>query len=90
LRLRFHRSPRLDRSWVIFKILTPLVSKIHFNIIFFSSTCLAKGCGLDGRGSIPGRDRSVHTGSGAHPASYAMGAEGSFRGEKRLGREADH
>jgi hypothetical protein len=28
-------------------------------------------------------------GSGAHPASYPMGTEGSFPGLKRQGREAD-
>jgi hypothetical protein len=34
----------------------------------------------------------VHTGSGAHPASYPMGNRGSFPGEgvKRLEHEADH
>jgi hypothetical protein len=43
---------------------------------------------LDGQGSIPGRGKrvlllhSIQTGSGAHPASYLMGAEGSFSGGK--------
>jgi hypothetical protein len=33
----------------------------------------------------------VHTGSGAHPASCAMGTEGPFPGGKtRPGRDADH
>jgi hypothetical protein len=32
----------------------------------------------------------VQNGSGAHPASYAMGSRGYFRGVKRPGREADH
>jgi hypothetical protein len=33
----------------------------------------------------------VHTGSGAHPASYTVGTEGSFSGGKaRPGRDADH
>jgi hypothetical protein len=32
----------------------------------------------------------VHTGSGAHPASYAMGLRGLSLGIKRPGREADH
>jgi hypothetical protein len=31
----------------------------------------------------------VQTGSGAHPASYPTGTEGSFRGVRRTGREAD-
>jgi hypothetical protein len=31
----------------------------------------------------------VQNGSGAHPASYPMGARGSFPGVKRPGREAD-
>jgi hypothetical protein len=40
--------------------------------------------GTDESGSIPGRDNtfsplhSVQTGSGAHPAFYSMGTEGSF------------
>jgi hypothetical protein len=54
--------------------------------------------GLDDRGSIPDRDRGifllapcVQTGSGAHPASYPMGAGGPFPGGKaRPGRDADH
>jgi hypothetical protein len=33
--------------------------------------------------------RNVHTGSGAHPASYPMGSVGCFPGVKRQGREAD-
>jgi hypothetical protein len=33
---------------------------------------------------------SVHTGSGAHPASYPMDAWHSFPGAKRLESEADH
>jgi hypothetical protein len=33
----------------------------------------------------------VHTGSGAHPASYPVGAGGSFPwGTARPGRDADH
>jgi hypothetical protein len=32
----------------------------------------------------------IQTGSGAHPASYPIGAKGSFPGVKRPGREADH
>jgi hypothetical protein len=34
--------------------------------------------------------RRVQNGSGVHPASYPLGARGSFPGVKRLGREADH
>jgi hypothetical protein len=53
--------------------------------------------GLDNGGSIPGRGRGffsspcVHTGSGAHPASYLMGT-GVFApgGKARPGRDADH
>jgi hypothetical protein len=33
---------------------------------------------------------SVHTGSGAHPATYIMGTERSSTGGIRPGREADH
>jgi hypothetical protein len=33
----------------------------------------------------------MQTESGAHPSSYPMGTgEGSFRGDKLLGRDADH
>jgi hypothetical protein len=43
--------------------------------------------GLDGEDSIPGPQdfsllRSVWTGSGAHPTSYAMSTDGSFLGAK--------
>jgi hypothetical protein len=42
---------------------------------------IATGYGLDDRGAgVPSPDRVVQTGSGAHPASYAMGTEGSFPG----------
>jgi hypothetical protein len=50
---------------------------------------------MDGRGSIRSKDKyfsvlhSVHTGSGADPASYPMGTGGSSPGIKRQGREAD-
>jgi hypothetical protein len=60
-----------------------------------SSVGIATGCGLDVRHSFLGRTRnfsilhSFQTGSGAHPASYPMGTEGSFPGVKRPGREAD-
>jgi hypothetical protein len=41
-------------------------------------------------GSFSLRHR-VHTGSGAHPASYSMGTGGSLSlGLKRPGRESDH
>jgi len=50
------------------------------------------------QGSIPDRSKegiiflftSVHTGSGAHPASYPMGIGCSLPVIKRPGREADH
>jgi hypothetical protein len=32
----------------------------------------------------------VQIGSGAHPASYPMGNEDSFSGDKVTGHEADH
>jgi len=41
------------------------------------------------QGFFPIRHR-VQTGSGAHPASYQMGTEGSLPELKRPGREADH
>jgi hypothetical protein len=54
------------------------------------------GCGLDDRGSIPGRGwdiflrHRVRTGSRDHPTSYRMG-NGSFSpGVRRPGREFDH
>jgi hypothetical protein len=44
------------------------------------------------RGSIPGGGeifRTLQTGPGAQPVSYAMGT-GSFQGVKRPGRGVDH
>jgi hypothetical protein len=51
------------------------------------------GYRLDDQGAIPGRDNdgnfslhhSVQTGSGAHPASYPMGIQGSYLGSKAAG-----
>jgi hypothetical protein len=42
-----------------------------------------------GAGKFPFLHR-VQTGSGAHPASYPVGARGSFPGLGWPGREADH
>jgi hypothetical protein len=56
-----------------------------------SSVDIATGYDLDGRCSIPGKDKrfsllhSVQIGSGAHPASYPMGARGSFSRGKAAG-----
>lgn len=53
----------------------------------YSSVGMVSGCGLDGRGSIPGRSkrfspfRSVEAGSEAHPASYRMGSRGLILGD---------
>jgi hypothetical protein len=60
-----------------------------------SSGSIVADYGLDDRGSIQTEDFSsslcVQTGSGAHPASYAMGTGGPFPGGKaRPGRDADH
>jgi hypothetical protein len=61
-----------------------------------SSVGIATGYGLDDRGSISGKGRgfslfnSVHTGSGAHTASYPMGTGGSLPWVKRPRRESDH
>jgi len=47
--------------------------------------------GLDDRGSIRGKEwdsplhHRIQTDSGAHPASYPMGTEGSFAGDKAAG-----
>jgi hypothetical protein len=52
---------------------------------------IATGYGMDGQGSIPGRDRDfsllhgVKTGSGVHPVSYAMGTGGCFPCGKAAG-----
>ena len=58
-----------------------------------SSVCIATRYGLDGPG-IESRwgtrfSSPVHTGPGAHPASYTMGT-GSFPGLKRPGGGVDH
>jgi hypothetical protein len=56
-----------------------------------SSVGVATDYGLDDRGSTPCRSksflllRSVQTGSGVHPASYAMRIVGSFQGGKAAG-----
>jgi hypothetical protein len=56
---------------------------------------IAKGYGLDGRGSILDRGiyfhvlHSIHTGSGPHPASYLIGAWHYFAGVKWPERETD-
>jgi hypothetical protein len=53
-----------------------------------SSVGIALGYGLDDRGAIPGvvgnfsLHHRVHNGSGTHPASYPVGARGSFSGGK--------
>jgi len=62
--------------------------KRHLNI------CIALGYGLDdvgskvrltaGAGNFSLHHR-VHTGSGAHPASYTMDIMGSFPGDKEAG-----
>jgi hypothetical protein len=81
------------------------VQQFHINTFIFSpmsrgsSGSIVSDYGLDDRAievlSPTGTDFSsspcVHTGSGAHPASYPMGTGGSFPGGKaRPGRDADH
>jgi hypothetical protein len=57
---------------------------------------IATGCGLNSRFRYPtGASyfplvHNVQAGSGAHTALYGMGIEGSFRGLKRPGHEADY
>jgi hypothetical protein len=48
-----------------------------------SAVGIATGYGLDGRGVRV--SHIVHTGSGAHPASYPMGTGGSFLSGKAAG-----
>jgi hypothetical protein len=64
-----------------------------------SSVGIALGYGLDDRGSMVrfpagAGNFSLHyrvqNGSGAHPASYPMGAGAYSRGVTRTGRKADH
>jgi hypothetical protein len=67
--------------------------------ILDSSVGIATGNGLDdrmigvrfaeGAGNFSLRHQ-VHTGSGAHPASYSMSIVGYFLGVKRPGRETEH
>ena len=58
-----------------------------------SSVGIATRYGLDGPGIESRRgtriSEPVHTGTGAHPASYTM-STGSFRGGKRPERGVDH
>jgi hypothetical protein len=71
----------------------PYSLSTHF--MLFSG--IAPGYGLDnwgfespaGAGNFSFYHR-VQTGSGAHPASYPMGARGSFPGDKAAGREDVH
>jgi hypothetical protein len=52
---------------------------------------IVTGYGLDGRGSIPGRDKIfsllhiVQISSGAYTASYPKGTGGAFHGDKAAG-----
>jgi hypothetical protein len=62
-----------------------------------SAVGIATGYGLDNRGvgvGVPVGSRisllHIQTGSEVNPTSYTMGTEGSFPGEKRWGREANH
>jgi hypothetical protein len=55
-----------------------------------SSVGIETGYGLEGGPSIPWRGKiflyySIHTGSGAHQASYPMGTVGVFLGGKAAG-----
>jgi hypothetical protein len=78
----------------------PIIITGHFTFLFLfvNSVGKALGYGLGDRGSrvpFPARagNFSLHciqNGSGAHPASYPMGARDSFPGGKAAGREADH
>jgi hypothetical protein len=70
---------------------------IMLNQSHSSSSSIVSDYGLDNRGLIPDRGRGffllarVQTGSGSHPASYPMGTEGPFPGDKVwLVRDADH
>jgi hypothetical protein len=62
-----------------------------------NSVTIVSHYGLDGRVSIPDRERGfssnlcVQTGSGVHPTSYTVGTGGSFpRDKARPGHDADH
>jgi hypothetical protein len=54
----------------------------------YGSVRMTTGYELDGRGSIPGRDK-VQTASGAHPVSCPTDTDRSISGVKQQGREAD-
>jgi hypothetical protein len=55
----------------------------------YSVVSITTSYGLDGQGVGPGMVKNflhvVQTGSGAHPASYPVGTEGSFPGGKAAG-----
>jgi hypothetical protein len=64
-------------------------------ILYTHEIDIATGYGLDCPGSVPGMARfflqSVHPGSAAHPATYAMDTGGSLSGGKaKGGGQADH
>jgi hypothetical protein len=50
-----------------------------------SAVGTATGYELDDRGVVLKSRQVVHTGSGAHPAFYPMGTEGSYSGGKEAG-----
>jgi hypothetical protein len=88
---------RLTNRVVYSVNLTSTADMVHYDLSSEdSSVGISTDYGLDGRGSILSMSKdcslfhSVQSCSGAHPASYPMGTEGSFPRVKRKVREAEH
>jgi hypothetical protein len=74
-------------QWLTCEYMTGLFDRNHFPIYYLYKTT---GYGLEGPGSIPGRQdlfllHIVRTGSEAHPASYPVGTGGDFPGGRVAG-----
>jgi len=101
-----HKSPQLDSILSQINLVhtpTLYIFKFHFIIILpstlrsltrYSDEAMGRTAGVrfpvGARRLFFSHRYRVQTGSGTHPASYPVGAGGSFPEIKRPGREADH
>jgi hypothetical protein len=93
----FARMGHPDARWSV--VSCSLHSRQILPLLLLLLILLALGYGLDDRGPsvrVPAGagnfslHHCVQNSSGAHPASYSMGNNGSYPKGKRPGREADH
>jgi hypothetical protein len=96
-------SPAESRIWVVQPVTNlstalPIVYIFNYDLLLSSGTFWRPATGWTVEGSVFESRwcqefsllHVVHTGSGAHPASYKMGTGASFPEVKRPGREPDH